>query len=74
MAGGGSAPRRRLSGGEWVGWPGLGAARELGGARDGVCTGGAAVEEQGDGELKLAGVRVGGGGVLVVWGGEMVSE
>ena len=64
MAGGGSAPRRRLAGGEGVGWPGLGAARERGGARGGVCASGAAVEERGDGELELAGVRVGGGCVL----------
>ena len=74
MAGGGSAPRRRLSGGEGVGWPGLGAVRERGGARDGVCAGGAAVEERGHGELKLSGVRAGSGGVLEVWGGELARE
>ena len=28
----------------------------------------------GDGELKLAGVRVGGGGVLGIWGGELARE
>ena len=28
----------------------------------------------GNGELKLAGVRVGGGGVLGVWGGELARE
>ena len=70
----GSAPPRRLSGGEGVGWPSLGVARERGGARDGVYAGGVAVEEQGDGELELAGVRVGGGGVLGVWGGEVARE
>ena len=74
IAGGGSAPRRRLSGGEGVGWPGLGAAQERGGARDGVCAGGAAVEERGDGELELAGVRAGGGGALEIWSGEMARE
>ena len=74
MAGGGSVPRRWLSGGKGVGWPGLGAMRERGGARDGVCAGGAAVEEWGNGELELAGVWVGGGGVLGVWGGELARE
>ena len=63
-----------FSGGEGMGWPGLGAARERGGARGGVCAGGAAVEERGDGELKLAGVRVGGGGVLEIWSGEVARE
>ena len=72
MAVGGSAPR--LSGGEGVGWPGLGAVRGRGGARDGVCAGGAAVEERGDGELELAGVRAGGGGVLEIWSGEVARE
>ena len=57
-----------------MGWPGLGAVRERGGARDGVCAGGAAVEERGDGELELAGIRAGGGGVLGVWGWELVRE
>ena len=32
------------------------------------------VEERGNGELKLAGVRAGGGGVLEVRGGELVRE
>ena len=32
------------------------------------------MEERGDSELKLAGVWVGGGGVLEVWGGELVRE
>ena len=32
------------------------------------------MEKRGDGELELAGVRVGGGGVLGVWGGELVRE
>ena len=32
------------------------------------------MEERGDGELKLAGVRVGGGGVLEVRGGELARE
>ena len=32
------------------------------------------MEERGDGELELAGVRVGGGGVLEVWGGEVARE
>ena len=32
------------------------------------------MEERGDGELKLAGVRAGGGGILEVWGRELVSE
>jgi hypothetical protein len=32
------------------------------------------VEERGDGELKRAGVRSGGGGVLEVRGGELVRE
>ena len=32
------------------------------------------MEERGDGELKLAGVRAGGGGVLEVWGGELARE
>ena len=48
--------------------------QERGGARDGVCTGGAAMEEWGDGELKLAGVRASGGGVLEVRGGELARE
>ena len=48
--------------------------RERGGADGGVRAGGAAGEDWGDGELELAGVRVGGGGVLGVWGGEMASE
>ena len=48
--------------------------RERGGADGGVCAGGAAGEERGDGELELAGVRVGSGGALGVWGGEMASE
>ena len=74
MADGGSAPRRRLSGGEGVAWLGLGAARERGGARDGVCVGGAAMEEQGDGELELAGVRAGGGGALEILSGEVARE
>ena len=74
MAGGGSAPWRRLSGGEGVGWPDLGAARERDGARDGVCAGGAVVEERGDGELELAGVWAGGGGVLEIWSGEVARE
>ena len=34
----------------------------------------AVVEEQGDGELELASVREGGGGVLGVWGGELARE
>ena len=55
-------------------WPGLGAAREQGGARVGVCAGRAAVEERGDGELELAGVRAGGGGVLEIWSGEVARE
>ena len=74
MAGGGSTPWRRLSDGEGVEWPGLGAARERGGARGGVYAGGVAVEERGDGELELAGVRAGGGGVLEIWSGEVVRE
>ena len=32
-------------------WPG--AARERGGAEGGICAGGAAVEERGDGELEV---------------------
>ena len=36
--------------------------------------GGVAVEERGDGELELAGVRVAGGGVLKFWGRELVRE
>ncbi|XP_039815094.1 translation initiation factor IF-2-like [Panicum virgatum] len=63
-----------MAGGEGVGWPGLGATRERGRARDGVYAGGAAVEEQSDSELMLAGVRAGGGGVLEVWGGELPRE
>ena len=74
MAGGCSAPRRRLFGGEGVGWPGLGAVQERGEARAGVCAGGAAVEERGDGELEFVGVRVAGGGVLVFWGRELVRK
>ena len=56
--------RQGCSGGR--GWErsGRGATRERGEAEGGVCAGGAAVEERGDGELKLAGVRAGGGGVL----------
>ena len=72
MASGGSAPRRWLSGGEGMAWPSLGAVRERGGARGGVCAGGVAVEKRG--ELELAGVRMGGGGVLEVWGGEVARE
>ena len=72
MTVGGSAPR--LSGGEGVGWPGLGAARERGGAEGEVCAFGAAVEKRGDGELELAGVRVGGGSVLEIWSGEVARE
>ena len=53
---------------------GGGAVRERGGADGGVRAGGAAEEERGDGELELAGVWVGGGGVMRVWGGEMASE
>ena len=48
--------------------------RERGGADGGVCAGGAAGEEQGDGELELAGVRVDGGGVLGVWSGEAANK
>ena len=32
------------------------------------------MEERGDGDLELAGVRAGGGGVLEVWGGELARE
>ena len=32
------------------------------------------MEERGDGELELAAVRAGGGGVLGVWGGELARE
>ena len=66
--------RRGCSGGR--GWKrsGRGAARERGGAEGGVCASGAAVEEQGDGELELAGIWVGGGGVLGVWGRELARE
>ena len=32
------------------------------------------MEERGDGELELACVLVGGGGVLGVWGGELARE
>ena len=32
------------------------------------------MEERGDGELELAGVRAGGGGDLGVWGGELARE
>ena len=66
--------RRGCSGGR--GWKrsGWGATREQGGAEGGVCTGGAAVKERGDGELKLAGVRASGGGVLEVRGGELARE
>ena len=66
--------RRGCSGGR--GWKksGRGAARERGGAEGGVCAGGATVEKRGDSELELAGVRVGGGGVLGVWGGELARE
>ena len=32
------------------------------------------MEMRGDGELELAGVLVGGGGVLGVWGGELARE
>ena len=32
------------------------------------------MEERGDGELKLAGVRAGGGGVLEVWGRGLARE
>jgi len=32
------------------------------------------MEERGDGELELAGVRAGGGGVLGVWGRELARE
>ena len=32
------------------------------------------MEERGDGELELASIRVGGGGVLGVWGGEVARE
>ena len=71
MAAGGSAPRRRLSGGEGVGWPSLGAAREQGGARGGVCAGGGGLEWRVNGELELAGVRVDGGGVMGFRGGEL---
>ena len=53
---------------------GRGAVRERGGAIDGVCVGGRVVEERGDGELELAGVRADGGGVLGVRGGELARE
>ena len=32
------------------------------------------MEERGNGELKLAGVRAGGGGILEVWGGGLARE
>ena len=32
------------------------------------------MEERGDGEFELAGVRVDGGGVLLVRGGELANE
>ena len=49
---------------------GRGAAQERGGADGGVCVGGG-LEWRVDGELELAGVRVGGGGVLGFGGGEL---
>ena len=66
--------RRGYSGGR--GWKGngQGATRERGGAIGGVCVGGAGLERRGDGELELAGVRVDGGGVLGVRGGELANE
>ena len=39
-----------------------------------LCESEVEVEEWGNGELKLAGVRAGGGGVLEVRGGELVRE
>ena len=36
--------------------------------------GGAAMEDRGDGELKLAAIRAGGGGVLEVRGGALARE
>ena len=36
--------------------------------------GGVAVEERGDGELELVGVRTGGGGVLEILSGEVARE
>ena len=53
---------------------GRGAARERGGAIGGVCVGGGVVEERGDGELELAGVRADGGGVLGIQGGVRTNE
>ena len=53
---------------------GRGAARERGGAIGGVCVGGGCLEWRVDGELELAGVRADGGGVLVVWGGDVADE
>ena len=71
MAGGCSAPRRRLFGGEGVGWPGLGATRERGEARGGVCVGRGGLEWRVDGELELASVRVDGRGVMGFGGREL---
>ena len=48
--------------------------RERGGAIGGVCVGGGVVEERGDGELELVGVRVAGGGVLGFWGRELARK
>ena len=70
MAGGGAASRRRLSGGEGMGWPGLGTVRERGGADGGVCVGRGGLEWRVDGELELAIVRVDDGSVLGFGGGE----
>ena len=66
--------RRGCSGGDWARRRGLRAARGHGGADSGVCVGGGVVEERGDGELELAGVRADGGGVLGVRGGERANE
>ena len=48
--------------------------RERGGAIGGVCVGGGVLEERGDSELELAGMRADGGGVLGVRGGELARE
>ena len=74
-----AAVRRRSSAARMLrgqGWKrsGRGAAREQGEVEGGVCAGGAAVEERGDGELELTGVPAGGGGVLEIWSGEVARE
>ena len=66
--------RRGCFGGYWAIRRCLRAARGSGGARGRVCVGGGGLEWLVNGEVELVGARVGGGGVLEVWGRELAKE